>query len=86
MDLSGQAKIKTLWNADPVTGLTTITFKTDDEATTLGDIIIETTKLRALAEMTDEVARYFSPDGQPRQGQITLFDNRILKAETEFRS
>lgn len=87
MDLRGQPKIKTLWSYDEDLDEITVTFKTDDELTTLGDIIIEGSKFRSMFEPFYELGLKFFPDlknSVDRVFQRTTFDNRDGKAVTEF--
>jgi len=87
MDLSGQPKIKTVWSYDEGTDMVTVYFKSEDELTTFGDIIIEGKKFRSLFEPFMEVGRLFFPDSRDlldRKFHRTNYDNRTKKALTEF--
>lgn len=87
MDLRGQSKIKHFWSYDEDLDEVTITFKTDDELTVLGDIIIEGKKFRSMFEPFAEVGLKFFPNLRnllDRQFQRTNFDTRDGVAITEF--
>lgn len=87
MDLTGQAKIKSFWSYDEEADLMTVTFKTDDELTTLGDILIEGKKFRSMFEPFLETGFKFFPNAKnfaDRKFHRTHFDNRNGEAITEF--
>lgn len=85
MDLSGNQKLKTLWEHDEDLDLLTVTFKDDTETTTFGTLVIEGTRFRSLVDMLNNVGQFFLPpvlDLTTRQKHRTVLENGT--ASTEF--
>jgi hypothetical protein len=76
MDLTNNTQFKTLWTYDQVADLMTVTFKTFDEVTTLGEIKIEGKRFRSLLDSIVQVAPFYLPgvlDASTREFHETLF-------------
>lgn len=87
MDLRAQSKIKSFWSYDESLDEVTVTFKTDDELTVLGDIIIEGNRFRSMFEPLLEAGMTFFPNlknAVDRAFHRSHFDNRDGKTTTEF--
>lgn len=87
MDLRGQPAVKSFWSYDEDLDEVTVTFKTDDELTTLGDIIIEGKKFRSMFEPFLESGLVFFPNlknAVDRTFHRSNFDSRDGKTTTEF--
>lgn len=86
MDISAQSSLKMLWSTDEETGLTTITYK-DPSDVVLGDIVIESVKLRSFLEGCAEIAQSIFPstlDTVNRVGHRTTFAQDTGLGEMTF--
>jgi len=86
MILSAQNTIKTTWILNEETGIITLTFKDETEATILGTIEIEKARLHPFTQALFEVGRVFAPPGQTTDTHKTSYDNITNKSVTEFSS
>lgn len=83
MDLKLQPAIKTTWTHSPTTDELVITFKTEDELTTLGNITIEGVRFLSLNDSLKQIAVELLKNIS-LTGQRTVFDAQTLKGTTEF--
>lgn len=62
MDFTTEAGYTFAHVKDPLTGITTLTIKSLDGVTSIGEIQIESAKLRALTDSLAETVKNFYPD------------------------
>lgn len=84
MDLTAITKFITKHAVDEETGILTITFRDEEDTTTLGEIILEGVRARAFFESMSRVQEVRWPNGVTRQGHRTIVDLNADKATTEF--
>lgn len=84
MDLTNQPVINTEIQEDSETGLTTVIVKDSADTTTLGTIIIESSKLRALMTSLRFMAKALYPDTASVFDAVTNFKINDKKGSTEF--
>jgi hypothetical protein len=84
IDLSGQNTVQLVYDSDASSGLTTVTFK-DAGGTELGQLKIETLRLRAVLAAMNVAAAELFPDMTPNLRRArTLLDRNTGVAKTVF--
>jgi len=85
MDFTSLTKFKHEYFHNPDTGISTITFRDAADAV-IGEIVIESSKYRALVESIGQLAKEQVDDWQANVfGYNTSFKKRQLEAVTTFR-
>lgn len=85
IDFSARDTFKTTFSVDGNTGLITVTFKSADGLSTLGSVVIETLRFRALTEVLATFAEaYFKENTPGLVGYKTSLDLNGNSATTTF--
>lgn len=86
MDLRDQSSIKTIYTYDENDDALTITFKTEDEVTTLGTIIIDGKNFLALNDSMKQIISELFFNRADLSTQRTVFNKQTLKGTVNFDS
>ncbi|NDC22530.1 MAG: hypothetical protein EBZ49_00145 [Proteobacteria bacterium] len=87
MDLTNNDILVTSWEIDELDNTLTLTFKDVTEATTLGTMVVDTTKFRSLVDALNQVGQALFPTEQnltTREKHRTSFNTKTQKSTTEF--
>lgn len=85
MDLRNVDDLKTSWVLDEGTGDMTLSFTNNDGDVALGDIQIESSRLRSFFTMLlNSGTRHFLPNNENDEEHKSVFDSRAGETNTEF--